>query len=155
MKTPLHESFSRILVTTDFSESGDRAIGHAFRIAADQGAAVLLCHVVETTVIPNPLYAQYYPADFLGPEVRERAGRDARQALVDRIPPGDEFPSAACEVVVLFGTPTDEIIRVADERAVDLIVIATHGRTGLRRWVLGSVAERVIRHSHCPVLVVR
>jgi nucleotide-binding universal stress UspA family protein len=151
----MQESFNRILVTTDFSDSGDHAIGHAFRIAADQSATVVLCHVIETTVMPNPLYAQYYPTDFLGPEVRERAGREAKRGLLDRVPHDGILQHVPSETVVLFGTPTDEIIRFAEERAVDLIVIATHGRKGLRRWVLGSVAEQVIRHGPCPVLVVR
>ena len=72
----MHENFKRILVTTDFSEAGDHAIGHAFRMAADHGAEVILCHVVETVVAPNPLYAHYYPADLLNPEIRHarRAG---------------------------------------------------------------------------------
>lgn len=151
----MQENFNTILVATDFSDSGDHAIGHAFRIAADQRATVLLCHVIETAVMPNPLYAQYYPTDFLGPEVRERAGQEAKQALLDRVPRDGVLRDVASETVVLFGTPTEEIIRFAEERGVDLIVIATHGRKGLRRWVLGSVAERVIRHGPCPVLVVR
>jgi universal stress protein A len=56
---------------------------------------------------------------------------------------------------VVHGMPADEIIRAAKDRDVDLIVIATHGRTGLTHLLMGSTAERVVRHVHCPVLVVR
>jgi len=151
----MHENFKRILVTTDFSESGDHAIGHAFRMAADHGAAVVLCHVIETVVAPNPLYASYYSPELMSPEIRERAESDARQALLERVPKDAPFASVSNSIVIAHGMPADEIVRIAEEGKADLIVIATHGHTGLRRLFLGSVAERVIRHVHCPVLVVR
>jgi len=151
----MHESFKRILVTTDFSESGDHAIAHAFRMAADHGAEVVLCHVIETVVAPNPLYAYYYPTELMSPEIRERAEKDAQQALLERVPKEAPFATLPHLTVVAHGMPADEIVRIAEERQVDLIVIATHGHTGLRHLFLGSVAERVIRHVHCPVLVVR
>jgi universal stress protein A len=151
----MFESFKKILVTTDFSEAGDHAVSHAFRMAADHGAEVLLCHVVEMIVTPNPLYAQYYPTDFVSPEIRERAENDARQALLERVPKSGPLAQVAHTAVVVHGTPAAEIIRLAEERSVDLIVIATHGHTGFKHLLLGSVAERVLRHVHCPVLVVR
>lgn len=151
----MHESFKRILVTTDFSEAGDHAIGHAFRMAADHGAEVVLCHVVETILAPNPLYAHYYPADLLNPEIRERAEQDAHNALSERVPKDSELADVPHTSFVAHGMPADEIIRVAKDRDADLIVIATHGRTGLKHLFMGSTAERVIRHVHCPVLIVR
>jgi nucleotide-binding universal stress UspA family protein len=151
----MYENFKRILVTTDFSESGDHAVAHAFRMAADHGAEVLLCHVIETVVAPNPLYAYYYPTELLSPEIRERAEVDARQALLERVPKDTPLAGVPHTTVVAHGIPADEIIRIAEQRQADLIVIATHGHTGLRHLFLGSVAERVIRHVHCPVLVVR
>jgi len=151
----MHENFTRILVTTDFSEAGDHAIAHAFRMAADHGAEVILCHVVETIVAPNPLYAHYFPADLLNPEIRERAEQDAHVALQERVPQDAALGKVPRTTMVAHGAPADEIIRSAKERAVDLIVIATHGRTGLKHLFMGSTAERVIRHVHCAVLVVR
>jgi nucleotide-binding universal stress UspA family protein len=151
----MEESFKRILVTTDFSEAGDHAISHAFRMAADHGAEVLLLHVVEIVVAPNPLYAHYYPTDLLTPEIRVRAENDARQAILDRTPKNGPLAAVPHQVVVAHGMPAEEIIRTAREQQADLIVISTHGRTGLRHLILGSTAERVIRHAHCPVLVVR
>ena len=151
----MHENFKRILVTTDFSESGDHAIGHAFRMAADHGAEVVLCHIVEMIIAPNPLYAQYYPSDLLSPEIQQRAEQDAQQALRDRVPKDDALAKVPYTTLVLHGLPADEIIRAAETRDVDLIVIATHGRTGLKHFFVGSTAERVIRHVNSPVLVVR
>jgi len=149
----MQENFSRILVTTDFSPAGDHAISHAFRMAADHGAEVLLLHVLEMVLTPNPLYAQYYPTDPLTPEVRARAEGEARQALLDRVP--EALTGIRHQALVVEGTPAEEIIRVAAAHDVDLIVISTHGRTGLKHLILGGTAERVIRHVHCPVLVVR
>ena len=151
----MEENFRRILVTTDFSEAGDHAIGHAFRMAADHGAEVLLLHVVETVVAPNPLYAHYYPTDLLTPEVRARAEADARQALLERVPKDGPLTAVTHRVVIAHGMPAEEIIHTAETQQADLIVISTHGRTGLKHLFLGSTAERVIRHVHCPVLVVR
>ena len=151
----MYESFRRILVTTDFSESGDHAIAHAFRMAADHGAEVVLCHVIETVIAPNPLYAHYYPADLFNAEIRERAEADARGALEERIPKDPPFARVPYRMIVAHGSPAEEIINVASTHNADLVVIATHGRTGLKHLFMGSVAERVIRHGHCPVLVVR
>jgi len=151
----MQENFKRILVTTDFSEAGDHAIAHAFRMAADHGAEVLLLHVVETIIAPNPLYAHYYPTDLLTPEVRARAEADARQALLERIPKTGALAAVPYRVVVSRGMPAEEIIRATQEQQADLVVISTHGRTGLKRFLLGSTAERVLRHVECPVLVVR
>jgi universal stress protein A len=151
----MHENFKRILVTTDFSESGDRAIAHAFRMAADHSAEVILCHVVEMIVAPNPLYAQYYPSDLLSPEIQQRAEQEAQQALRERVPKDEALAKVPYTTLVLHGLPADEVIRAAESRAVELVVIATHGRTGLKHLFMGSTAERIIRHVHCPVLVVR
>ena len=150
----MQENFSRVLVTTDFSPAGDHAVNHAFRLAADHGAEVLLLHVLEMVVAPNPVYA-YYPTDPLTPEVRARAESDARQALEDRVPKTGGLADIPHQTLVVPGMPAEEIIRVAEAHQVDLIVISTHGRTGLTHFILGSTAERVIRHVHCPVLVVR
>ncbi len=149
------ERFQRILVTTDFSEAGDRAIGHAFRMAADHDAEVILCHVIEPLIVPNPLYAQYYPGELLSPDVLARAQEDARAALEERVPRNEPYAKVRHRVVIGQGAPVDEIIRIANEEGVDLIVIATHGHTGLKHLLMGSVAERVIRHARCAVLVVR
>ncbi len=151
----MHESFKLIMVTTDFSEAGDHAIGHALRMAADHGAELILTHVIETVIAPNPLYAHYYPTELLNPEIQARAEQDAHKALLDRVPKEGSLASVPYSTYVGHGMPADEIVRTANDRGVDLIVIATHGRTGLKHLFMGSTAERVIRHGHCAVLVVR
>lgn len=141
-----------VLVSTDFSDYGDAAISHAFRLARDRGARVLMVHVLDAHPTPNPLYAHYYPIPT--PEQVRQAEAKAQEALRARIP--EELrDSDRVETVVMHGAAALEILRIAAERKVSLIVIATHGRTGMLRLALGSVAERVIREAPCPVLVVR
>jgi nucleotide-binding universal stress UspA family protein len=141
-----------VLVSTDFSDYGDAALPHAFRVAKDYGANVVMLHVLDAFPPPNPLYAHYYPIPT--PEQTQQAEAKAQQALRARIPEALR-DSGRVETQVAQGSPAAEILRVAEEREVSLIVISTHGRTGLRRLALGSVAERVIRDAPCPVLVVR
>jgi nucleotide-binding universal stress UspA family protein len=150
----MYENFKRILVTTDFSETADRAIEHAFRVAADHGAEVLLCHVMEAIVTPNPLYAHYYPTVLFDPHARAQAEASAREALLQRVPQG-VLGGAPHQAIIAHGQPVEEIQRIAREQHIDLIVISAHGRTRLKQILLGSVVERVIRHVDCPVLVVR
>ena len=143
-----------VLVSTDFSELGDRAIPYAFRLAKDHGAAVILVHVLEAAPTPNPLYAHYYPIPT--PEQVKKAESAAMEELRRRVPEEHRRrASAAVDTRVMHGEPSLEILRIAGEKKASLIVISTHGRTGLQHLALGSVAERVIRRAHCPVLVVR
>jgi nucleotide-binding universal stress UspA family protein len=140
-----------VIVSTDFSDYGDAGIPHAFHLARDHEAHVLLVHVLDAHSTPNPLYAHYYPIPT--PEHRQ-AEEKAQEALRARIP--EELQdSDRAETVVTHGAPAPEILRIAAERKASLIRIATHGRTGLLRLALGSVAERAIREAPCPVLVVR
>src|ERR1041385_1959228 len=102
-------------------------------MAADHGATVILCHVVEVTP-PNPLYGHYVPADAMKKE-REKVDAEARRALAERVPKEERLRSVVHEVVIAHGAPLDEIVRLATERAVDLVVIATHGRTGVKHML--------------------
>jgi nucleotide-binding universal stress UspA family protein len=151
----MYEDFKRVLVTTDFSEAGDAAIGHAFRVGADHGAEVVLCHVIEIPPTPSPLYAHYAPSELFNPEQRRLAEEQARKALLDRAPKEPPLSQVKHRALVIHGEPIAEILRLAQDEHADLLVIATRGRTGLERFFLGSVVERVIRHARCPVLVVR
>ena len=151
----MYEDFKRVLVTTDFSDPGDAAIGHAFRVGADHDAEVVLCHVIEIPPTPSPLYAHYTPSELFKPEQRRLAEEQARKALLERVPKDPPLSRVKHRAHVTHGEPIAEILRLAQEEHADLLVIATHGRTGLKHFFLGSVVERVIRHAHCPVLVVR
>lgn len=144
--------FRTLLVSTDFSDYGDAAIAQAFRLAKDYGARVVLLHVLDARPPANPLYAHYYPIPT--PDQTRQAEAKATEALRERVP-AELRGSDRVETLVTQGSPAVEILRIAAEKHASLIVIATHGRTGLVRLALGSVAERVIRNAPCPVLVVR
>jgi nucleotide-binding universal stress UspA family protein len=141
-----------IVVSTDFSDSGDAAISHVLRLGQGPGARVLIVHVLEAYPTPNPLYAHYYPMPT--PEQTRQAEASALEALRARIP-AELRGSGRVEALVGHGVPASEILRIAEEQKASVIVIATRGRAGLLRLALGSVAERVIREAPCPVLVVR
>ena len=129
----------RILCATDFSEIAAQAFRTAQQLAADLGAELLLLHAFET---PQSLTAdsQSVPAD---PAIAERVRALTAASKVPAIP-------------VLHVGPAGEVICwVAQQRECDLIVLGTHGRTGLVHLLLGSVSEHVMRHARCPVLTVR
>lgn len=139
----------KILVPVDFSEFSAKAIKYAARFAEQFGATLVLTHVVEPV---------HYPESVLIPPEMEEANRErlklARASLAgfvkQQVPAG--IPT---ETATRLGHPFSEISAVAKDFDVDLIVIATHGHTGLKHLFLGSTAERVVRLAPCPVLTVR
>lgn len=136
-------TYHKILFATDFSPASEAALEHAGAIARDSGATLLIVHVEEIPAL--------YPGGemvFLQP--------DAPNAVVRRML--DDVPAPAgvrCERLLTMGVPAEDIVKLADEHRADLIVIGTHGRTGLARVLMGSVAELVMRRAHCPVLTVK
>lgn len=140
----------RILCPTDFSEPSEHAIKYAISFAQQYGAVLYLLHVIEPL---TPV-----PGIDLGPALvyEERPDLLNRvQELLDEIVPADLKPKIEIKQFIRRGTPFLEIIRVAREEQIDLIVIATHGRTGLSHMLLGSTTERVVRKAPCPVLSIR
>ena len=141
-----------ILVPTDFSQCARHAVPAAAEMARLLGARVLCLHVVEPVVQPvgwTPL-AEPLPAAEMGEQLEESAARD-----LPAFSRSEEFEGLDVEDVVARGEPAAEIVRVAEERSAGLIVISSHGRTGLGRILFGSTAESVVRHARCPVLVVK
>jgi len=138
----------RILVPVDFSPMSLKALEYALPLAERFGASIFLVHVVDSTSPTGGLRDLPWPVsddERTGParaKLCELARRQIRQTL-------PTYP------YVFAGKPYEQIILFAKVRNVDLIVIATHGNTGVRRALLGSTAERVVRHAGCPVLVVR
>lgn len=137
----------RILVPLDFSEPSRLALRYASELARTYGAHLALLHVVENVLLPGIYGMEPVPVDT--PEVKARA----REALQEMIREEDGSEQATFEVKV--GHAVDAIVDYAKAQEVDLIVIATHGRTGLKHFLLGSVAENVVRMAPCPVFTVK
>ena len=141
-----------VLVTTDLSPLGDAALAHAAALAKAHGARLVLLSVVETPAPANPLYAHYYPTPTPAKVAKARA--KLVQELEGRAK-GLRAKDLEVECVAVDGDPAAEIIRAAKDRKAKALVISTHGRTGLKHFLLGSVAERVLKSTTCPVLLVR
>jgi nucleotide-binding universal stress UspA family protein len=136
-----------ILYATDFSKSSEVALDMARGLARGFGARLVALHVgarpfgsvggVMTAPPPQP----------------EEFGREELERKLGKFVAGDS--DARCEPEVIFGEPSAEIVQAADRLKADLVVIGTHGRTGLHRHAMGSLAEQVLRLAPCPVIVVR
>ncbi len=151
-KASLRAGYRRILWPTDFSPLAKAALPHALRLAEDRGAGLVILHVVPS--------AMFYTVPEISGAVWDRLARENRaagQAELRRVT--EHVRGRAWKVRIQSflaeGIPADQIVRAARRLKCDLIVLATHGRTGLTRVVLGSVAENVVRRAPCPVLIVR
>jgi nucleotide-binding universal stress UspA family protein len=142
----------RILAPTDFSEHSDRALRSAAEMARQFGAKLFLLHVVSSEALERiaKAHVQPHPVD----RVYEDLTQEIREQYVTHVPP-EIRKSLETEILVLPGVPFLEIIRVARMKGVDLIVMATHGRTGLSHVLMGSVTEKVVRKAPCPVVSIR
>ncbi|MGD9723169.1 MAG: universal stress protein [Pirellulales bacterium] len=136
--------YKRILFATDFSPASEAALKYATALARDSGATLLILHVEE---LPTP----YAGGEMLLPQP-EYPNPEIRRML-DAVVPTDK--SVQYEHHLVLGTPAEDIVRIAEEQHADLIVIGTHGRTGLKRVLMGSVAEAVMRRATCPVLTLK
>ncbi|OFW05234.1 MAG: hypothetical protein A3I61_10790 [Acidobacteria bacterium RIFCSPLOWO2_02_FULL_68_18] len=146
------ESFSRILVPTDFSSPSDAAFECARLLQLRFGASVHLLHVLEDALLEGPFGGEVFVA---APAERRAARlRDARARLSHRVPTGGRESARLTSEVVL-GPAADTIVHHAADNGFDLIVMGTHGRTGLAHLLMGSVAERVVRGASCPVVTTR
>lgn len=143
------KSIKSILVPLDFSASSRKALDYAASLARQFGARLTLLHVAEPVGTPD--FAGAFPLMMEDDKVMAAAKRSLeREASAAKVPAG-----LVEKVLVRFGRSFHEIAEAARTRKVDLIVIATHGYTGLKHALLGSTTERVVRHAPCPVLVVR
>lgn len=140
----------RILVPIDFSEHSKNALTYAISFAKHFGAELILVYVVEPTI---------YPADFsfgqvampdLEKEMRQRGTEELENLVKTSI-----AEEVSAKTKVCTGKPFLEIIKTAKEEKVDLIIIASHGHTGVEHILFGSTAEKVVRKAPCPVLSLR
>ena len=136
-------SLKKILVPVDFTECTDKALSYALPFARQFGASLTLLHVVEPAV---GAAAEAALVNVYSDEEAERNLANMK-ARVEK--------QAKCQTVLRKGYAAKEIIDVASERHCDLIILSTHGRTGLDRLISGSTSEKVVRRAGCPILVVR
>jgi nucleotide-binding universal stress UspA family protein len=137
----------RILVPTDFSDSARHALAYGLSFAAEYRAELLLLHVVET--VPMGYASELFPVPMA--EVFQQVSGYARTELARLSAEASQKGIAVRELVVQ-GKPSAEIVRVAAQEAVDMIVLGTHGRGVLDKALFGSTTERVVRKAPCPVL---
>jgi len=131
----------KIVFPTDFSHCGDAALKLATSLARDTGATLLIVHVEEPPVA--------YGGGEMYYGVPDPASEDLLRMLKEVVPTD---PAVPCEHLLATGDPSSAIAKLAAEEGADLIVMGTHGRTGLTRLLMGSVAEAVVRRAPCPVL---
>lgn len=145
-------NLSRILVPTDFSENAQSALQYAAAFAEKFSSEIHLLHVyqdVTASLVPEPGFAFGAPDNFL------KELRDDATSRLATLAKSDVLKGRKVVTLVRQGAPFVEIVRYAREELIDLIVVSTHGRTGLSHVFLGSVAEQVVRKAGCPVLTVR
>ncbi|MEQ8764282.1 MAG: universal stress protein [Planctomycetota bacterium] len=146
--------FKKILFPTDFSDTSNHALKYAVSLAREYHAELVLVHVVDNSLDYSFAYSGMTPyqaplQDYYA-DIRERT-----QKLLDDTIEKEVDLTTKTGTEVAFGTPHREIIELAKERGADLIVIGTHGRSGLGHLLIGSTAEKVVREAPCPVLTVR
>jgi len=135
------------LVPIDFSSGADKAFDHALKLTRERGTILYALHVVPAELIYPPTGGRF---DFYSLMERDARDRFAKLAKRKRVKPRE------CELLLARGTDfADVIVRQAKKLRVAMIIMGSHGRTGLRRLLLGSVAERTLRYADCPVLIVK
>jgi nucleotide-binding universal stress UspA family protein len=146
---PVRFRIGRILVPMDFSEHSRKALRYARPFAEQFGAQITLLHIIEPVMLPTDF--SYVPATPV--DIDEKRMCDARKQLAGIA--HELGATVPVDFIVRLGRSWKEIVDTAKTKHMDLLIIATHGYTGLKYALLGSVAEKIIRHAPCPVLVVR
>ncbi len=137
--------FNKILFPTDFSKTANAALARAVAIAEDFDAELFVLHVVDDSLISTHVESE---RNIILKELRKHALEEMKSQLPDHLV--ENFETVAA---VIKGDPAKETAAYAESHHCDLIVIGSHGRTGMNRALLGSVADKVIRLAHCPVLI--
>lgn len=144
------KTFEKILVAIDFSENSAYAFDYALTLAKQFGSHLAIMHVINEPVDLRGFYVPHISFEQLEKEIEAGAVTMMDKFCHERL--GD---FTAYETSTVSGIPYEEIIRKAKEMDASLIVLGTHGRTGLDHIIFGSTAERVVRAASCPVLTIR
>jgi len=145
--------FKNIAFCTDFSPNADEAFITAKELAWRYGATLHIVHAVVQFSVAPPIHATYMPIEYdqsFVEQVKEAAQDAIQERYVDKLPDKQRY-----EVHLPAGYASGEIIRLAEEKEFDLIVMGSHGLTGLAHVLFGSTADRVVRKAPCSVLTVR
>ncbi|MCR4291342.1 MAG: universal stress protein [Candidatus Kuenenia sp.] len=138
-----------MLCPVDYSIYSEKALNYAIEIAGKYGSKLYLIHVLDARVhgVNEPVLYRFNIGDESTiKELKDRLLRCVQEDVRSKMP---------VESIVVQGVPFVEIVKAAREYAIDLIVMGTHGRTGISHAIMGSVAETVVRKAHCPVFTVR
>jgi nucleotide-binding universal stress UspA family protein len=139
------------LVPVDFSKPSDAAVDNAVRLAREHQAKLLFTHVITAPVIlPDDIGSAQFLDDYY-----RAAERDAREKMAKLAKRKKLRPQNYRFIIVKRGDPALAIAQQAKKSRVSMIIMGSHGRTGLQRFMLGSVAERTLRYATCPVLIVK
>jgi len=138
-------SIENVLFATDFSKYSNDALPYALSIARKYGAKLIALHVIESTTLGNAIPTV---------EVQAIAAQALREATEEMKGLESRLKDVPHETMIRRGDISEEIASIIDSRQIDLIVVGTHGRTGVSRLVVGSVAEKIFRQATCPVLTV-
>jgi universal stress protein A len=144
---------TKILVPTDFSEYSDKALSQALDIAKQYGAKVYLLHVVHLAI--QQCVVDYCLSEEMMQQLEDQAIGSVRESIKKEL---DKFPRVReVEVItdVKRGFPAEEILKEEKEKGIDLIVIASLGKSGIAKYLIGSVARHVLRGAKCPVLLTK
>lgn len=141
-------NYQKILLATDFSDLASPTMASAVTLAKNFNAQLCFLHVVEPLPITDPSFGAGIPMDF---DLTSQLLDSSRERLAEL---GTEFSVPAEFQWVEYGIPAKEIVRIAEENSIDLIVVGTHGRSGLG-VLLGSTASSVVHHAPCDVLTIR
>lgn len=144
------KDFSGILVAIDFSDSSDNAFQMALSMAKRFSAKLYVLHVINEPVDLRGFYVPHISFEKLEEEIEDGAKKMMESFCRKNLHDFDAF-----ECLIVPGLPYEQIIGQAEEKGADLIVLGTHGRTGLDHVLFGSTAEKVVRKSKLPVLTVR
>lgn len=143
-----------ILLPTDGSDSSKKATAYAFSFGKQYSARLVVLHVIDQRWVEHPPYVLLEAGQEAAEKIRKGYAEEAEYRLRE-VAEAATKAGVAVETRLEIGIPVEEIIRVAKGLPADMIIMGTHGRTGVSHALLGSVAEKVVRRAPCPVLTVR
>ena len=142
--------FEKILIAIDFSENSDYAFDYALTLAKQFESELTVMHVINEPVDLRGFYVPHISFEELEKEIEEGATKMMEKFCQAKLGDFTNYKTA-----IVSGIPYEEIIKKAEEISASMVVLGTHGRTGLDHLIFGSTAERVVRSATCPVLTIR